>query len=95
MRPALPSAPGGPNTNGGEIISALQRQAEFAVRSINRPRDDSVERIEVRPWFYRRYNQCIQSFMATTSWIQSNNYYKSPSGRVVTNGLMAQSVIGR
>ena len=32
----------GPNTNGGEIVSALQRQAEFAVRSIKRLRDDSI-----------------------------------------------------
>ncbi|AOS93748.1 flavin-containing monooxygenase [Mycobacterium intracellulare] len=74
----------GPNTNGGEIVSALQRQAEFAVRSIKRLQDDSVARIEVRPWFYRRYNQWIQSSMAKTAWVRSNNYYKSPSGRVVT-----------
>ena len=36
------------------------------------------------PWFYRRYNQWIQSSMAKTAWVQSNDYYKSPSGRVVT-----------
>lgn len=74
----------GPNTNGGEIVSALQRQAEFAVRSIKRLRDASVAAVEVRPRFYRRYNQWIQGAIAKTAWVQSNNYYKSPSGRVVT-----------
>ncbi|ORB00065.1 hypothetical protein BST30_23550 [Mycobacterium mantenii] len=74
----------GPNTNGGEIVSALQRQAEFAVRSIKRLRDTDVAAIEVRPWFYRRYNQWVQSALAKTAWVGSNNYYKSPSGRVVT-----------
>ena len=74
----------GPNTNGGEIVSALQRQAEFAVRSINRLREPNVAAVEVRPWVYRRYNQWVQGAMAKTSWVLSNNYYKSPSGRVVT-----------
>ncbi|MEB4208660.1 NAD(P)/FAD-dependent oxidoreductase [Mycobacterium sp. 94-17] len=74
----------GPNTNGGEIVSALQRQAEFAVQSIKRLRDETVAHIEVRPSFYRRYNQWIQSSMSKTAWVRSNNYYKSPSGRVVT-----------
>lgn len=74
----------GPNTNGGEIVSALVRQAEYAVRSIKRLRDEDIAGIEVRPWFYRRYNRWIQGAMAKTAWVQSNNYYKSPSGRVVT-----------
>jgi cation diffusion facilitator CzcD-associated flavoprotein CzcO len=74
----------GPNTNGGEIVSALQRQAEFAVRSIKRLRDEKVAAVEVRPWFYHRYNRWVQGAIAKTAWVQSNNYYKSPSGRVVT-----------
>ena len=74
----------GPNTNGGEIVSALVRQAEYAVRSIKRLRNENIAGIEVRRWFYRRYNQWIQGAMAKTAWVQSNNYYKSSSGRVVT-----------
>ena len=74
----------GPNTNGGEIVSALVRQAKYAVRSIKRLRNENVAGIEVRPWFYRRYNRWIQGAMAKTAWVQSNNYYKSASGRVVT-----------
>lgn len=73
----------GPNTNGGEILSALVRQAEFAVRSIKRLRKGAAT-VEVRPWFYRWYNQWVQAAIAKTAWVQSNNYYKSPSGRVVT-----------
>lgn len=74
----------GPNTNGGEIVSALERQAEFAVRSIKRLRGRNVAAVEVRPWLYHRYNQWIQGAIAKTAWVQANNYYKSPSGRVVT-----------
>jgi cation diffusion facilitator CzcD-associated flavoprotein CzcO len=73
----------GPNTNGGEILSAIVRQAEFAVRSIKRLRGGAAT-VEVRPWFYRRYNQWVQGAIAKTAWVRSNNYYKSPSGRVVT-----------
>lgn len=74
----------GPNTNGGEIVSALVRQAEYAVRSIRRLRDDGIAGIEVRPWCYRRYNRWLQGAIAKTAWVRSNNYYKAPSGRVVT-----------
>ena len=74
----------GPNTNGGEIVSALQRQADFAVRSIKRLRNERVATIEVRPWFYHRYNRWIQAAIGKTAWVRSHNYYKSASGRVVT-----------
>lgn len=74
----------GPNTNGGEIVSALERQTEFAVRSIKRLRRRNVAAVEVRPWLYRRYNRWVQGAIAKTAWVRANNYYKSPSGRVVT-----------
>jgi len=79
----------GPNTNGGEIISHLERQAEFAVRSIRRlgARRLGARRvaaIEVRPSFEKVYNWWIQRAIAKTAWVVSNNYYTAPSGRVVT-----------
>lgn len=74
----------GPNTNGGEIVSQLERQAEYAVRTIWQLRNRRIDAIEVRPWFYEIYNEWLQRAIAKTSWVVSNNYYKSESGRVVT-----------
>jgi len=74
----------GPNTNGGEIVSQLERQAEYAVRTIGQLRNRRIAAIDVRPSFYVKYNRWIQRSIAKTSWVLSNNYYKSESGRVVT-----------
>ena len=74
----------GPNTNGGEIISCLERQAEHVVQNVRRMRRRGVTAVEVRPGFYDTYNRWIQRKMDGTAWTVSNNYYKSPSGRIVT-----------
>lgn len=74
----------GPNTNGGEIVNHLERQAELAVRSISRLRHSPTASVEVRPVFYRVYNAWLQRAIAKTAWTSANNYYKADSGRVVT-----------
>ena len=74
----------GPNTNGGEIVSHLERQAEFVVRSLRRMTTGKVTAIEVRQRPYDLYNRWLERSMAKTAWVVSNNYYKTPSGRVVT-----------
>jgi cation diffusion facilitator CzcD-associated flavoprotein CzcO len=74
----------GPNTNGGEIVTHLERQAEYAVRSIKRLSRSHVASIEVRPCFYRLYNRWVQGAMSKTAWVKARNYYKAESGRVVT-----------
>ena len=52
--------------------------------------------MEVRPWFYRRYNQWIQGAIAKTVWVQANNYYKSPIRDASSpNGLTAPSFTRR
>ncbi len=74
----------GPNTNGGEIVTHLERQAEYAIRGIQRlARTDAVA-IDVKRSYYERYNRWLQRAMSNTSWVVSNNYYKTPSGRIVT-----------
>ena len=39
----------GPGTNGGEIVTMLESQSEFAVRAMQRMRRERVTAIEVRP----------------------------------------------
>ena len=41
----------GPGTNGGEIVTMLESQSEYAVRAMKRMRRERVTAIEVRPIF--------------------------------------------
>ncbi len=74
----------GPNTNGGEILFHLEHQARFAVRAMKRMMREGTTSVEVRRRVFDRYNQWIQTRMAGTAWVVSNNYYKAPTGKIVT-----------
>jgi cation diffusion facilitator CzcD-associated flavoprotein CzcO len=74
----------GPGTNGGEIVWMLERQAEFAVRSIKRLTRRGATAIEVKPRWANRYHRWLQSTMNGTAWNVSNNYFKTESGKIVT-----------
>ena len=74
----------GPGTNGGEIVIMLESQAEYAVRAVKRMAREGVSAIEVRPRVEAAWSRWLESKMAGTSWAITNNYFKSPSGRVVT-----------
>jgi hypothetical protein len=74
----------GPGTNGGEIVSMLEAQADYAVRMVERMRRDGVTAVEVRPGFARRWDRWLQSRMVGTSWTMSRNYFTTASGKVVT-----------
>jgi cation diffusion facilitator CzcD-associated flavoprotein CzcO len=74
----------GPNTNGGLIVSNLEHQAEFVVRQISRTIASGQTTVEARPWIVDVYNRWLQWRLAKTSWAVGNNYFKSPSGRIVT-----------
>ncbi len=74
----------GPGTNGGEIVTMLESQSEYAVRAMKRMRRERVSTIEVRPVFDKWWNRWLQHKMHGTSWEQSNNYFKAPTGKIVT-----------
>jgi hypothetical protein len=74
----------GPGTNGGDIVSMLEAQARYVVRAVKRMRRERVTAIEVRPAFEQRWYRWLQSKMKGTSWVVSNNYFKSQTGKVVT-----------
>lgn len=74
----------GPGTNGGEIVIMLESQAEYAVRAIKRMIRERVTAVEVKPAFEARWYRWLQSKMEGTSWTMSNNYFKSESGKIVT-----------
>jgi cation diffusion facilitator CzcD-associated flavoprotein CzcO len=74
----------GPGTNGGDIVSMLEAQADYTVRAVKRMRREGVTAIEVKPQFEDRWYQVLQKTMAGTSWTMSNNYFTTASGKVVT-----------
>jgi cation diffusion facilitator CzcD-associated flavoprotein CzcO len=74
----------GPGTNGGEIVTMLESQAEFAARAVKRMRRERVTAIEVKPSYEERWYRWLQARMQGTSWTMSNNYFKAPNGTIVT-----------
>jgi cation diffusion facilitator CzcD-associated flavoprotein CzcO len=92
----------GPGTNGGEIVSLLQRQSEYAVRCMKRMMREGATAIEVKKPWADIYHAWLQSTMEGTSWTMSNNYFTTADGKVVTQwpygallyGVMSK-VLGR
>ena len=74
----------GPGTNGGELVMTLESQAEYAVRAVRRMIRERLTAIEVKPSFESAWWRWLQSRMEGTSWTMTNNYFRAPTGRVVT-----------
>jgi len=74
----------GPGTNGGDIVLMLESQSEYVVRAVKRMIRRRVSAVEVKHRFDAVWYRWLQSRMRGTSWTMSNNYFKSPTGKVVT-----------
>ena len=76
----------GPNTNGvTSIIYILEAQAEFVRRTLDDMSRQQVQAVDVRRGVHDAYNEEIQQAMHGTVWLANcNNYYRHPSGKVVT-----------
>jgi len=87
----------GPNTNNGSILEMIEAQADYALRQIRRIADEKLAWIDVRPEPMERYNQDVQQAIARVAVWQAecNGYYRSPSGRVVTQWPYSMSEFRR
>ena len=77
----------GPNTNNGSIIYMIEAQVEYAVRHLQWMDEQGASWIDVKPEVEAEYNDRLQEDMATVGpWAAGNchNYYRSASGRIVT-----------
>jgi cation diffusion facilitator CzcD-associated flavoprotein CzcO len=76
----------GPNTNGDSLITTIEFEAQYAVRQIQRLLDEDLAWIDVKPEAMAAYNEKLQKdIAAVTPWQAGvRDYYRSPSGRVVT-----------
>lgn len=84
----------GPGTNGGEIVSMLMRQAEHVVRSLKRMMRQEVSALEVRPAWASVYDAWLLSQVNSTAWATSDNYYKSSTGKIVTQWPYSPGIYG-
>jgi cation diffusion facilitator CzcD-associated flavoprotein CzcO len=76
----------GPNTNNGSILEMIEHQTNHVLRHVERIAREGLAWVDVRPEAQARYNARVQSAIAEIPvWNHAvNGYYRSPSGRVVT-----------
>jgi cyclohexanone monooxygenase len=75
----------GPNTNGvNSIIYIHEAQTTFIRHILDVMGDRAAHTVEVTPDAQRRYNDEIQADMAGKVWLACTNYFRHPSGKVVT-----------
>jgi cation diffusion facilitator CzcD-associated flavoprotein CzcO len=73
----------GPNTNSPVTLFMLESQAKLIVRAVRRFRGRRVP-YEVTKRAFDLYDAWMQKQMVGSVWSTSNNYFKTDSGRVVT-----------
>ncbi|MGW0586340.1 flavin-containing monooxygenase [Streptosporangium sp. NPDC002607] len=74
----------GPNTNYYAPVFNFEQQAKFVVRSLREMRRRGASAVEVRPEAVRRLNRWLKRRLDASSFAQAPNYFRSASGRVVT-----------
>lgn len=76
----------GPNTNADSLITMIEFEVEHAMLHIERLVAEDLAWVDVKPEPQARYNEEIQEAISNvTAWHGScTNYYRAPSGRVVT-----------
>lgn len=74
----------GPNTNFYAIVYNLERQADFIARVLRRMRTKGWASAQVKRSYHDTFNASLQRRMAKTSFAQGQSYFRSKSGRVVT-----------
>jgi len=83
----------GPNTNNGSIITMIEYQVDHAVLQIQRLVDEGLAWLDVRPGDQAEFNDEVQEAIAGIDVWQAdcNGYYKSESGRIVTQWPFSMS----
>ena len=87
----------GPNTNNGSILSMIESQVDYVLGWIERIRERELAWIDVRPEPMAAYNDEVQEAISGVEvWQQScNGYYRTPSGRIVTQWPFSMSEFER
>jgi cation diffusion facilitator CzcD-associated flavoprotein CzcO len=86
----------GPNTNNGSILTMIEYQTDYVIGWLTRMVGEGLAWIDVRPEPMERYNDELQEGIAgVTVWHAGcNGYYRTPTGRVVTQWPYSMSEFG-
>lgn len=84
----------GPGTNGGEIVTMLERQSEYAVRVMKRMQREGVTAVEVKRRWADCYHEWLMTKMEGTSWQMCRNYFTVDNGRIVTQWPYGPTLYG-
>ena len=84
----------GPGTNGGEIVSMLMRQAEYIVRVVKRMKRQRITAVEVKDTWADMWHAWLLSKVNITAFAKGNNYYRGPSGNIVTQWPFSPGTYG-
>jgi cation diffusion facilitator CzcD-associated flavoprotein CzcO len=74
----------GPNTNGGAIVTHLEEQIRYVVAAIKHMVRARYSALNVDEPITEAYNAILQNRLKGASFDGANNYYASPSGRIIT-----------
>jgi hypothetical protein len=87
----------GPNTNNGSILTMIEAQVDYSLRKIEQIAAEDLAWIDVKPEPQAAYNEKVQKAIAAIPvWNHEvNGYYRSPSGRVVTQWPFSMSEFER
>jgi cation diffusion facilitator CzcD-associated flavoprotein CzcO len=74
----------GPNTNSVPLVAFYEAQASFAASLISRAAKTGKTVIDVRRSAFVIYNDLIQAQLAKTVWATANSYFRSGTGKIVS-----------
>ena len=83
----------GPNTNNGSLLTMIESQVEYVVKQVQRLSEENLAWLDVRPEPMDRYNDEVQQAIAGVRVWQADchGYYRTPSGRIVTQWPFSMS----
>jgi len=87
----------GPNTNNGSILTMIEFQVAHIIGHLERMRDERLAWVDVRPGPTAAYNDDVQQAIGGIKVWQADchGYYKSRTGRIVTQWPFSMSEFGR
>ena len=74
----------GPNTNAIPLVSFYEWQARFIAKTIGKMRRTGKHEVEVDARAFAEFNTRIQRQLARTVWSETQSYFKSGTGKVVS-----------
>lgn len=74
----------GPNTNTGPLLTMFEAQARYIAKLIQPILHGKAGAVDVLPEVHDSYNRWIQRKLSKTTWMQASNYFKTKSGKIVT-----------